>query len=462
MALPDFSMRQLLEAGVHFGHQTHRWNPKMDRYIFGKRNNIHILDLSQTVPLLHTALKQISDTVARGGRVLFVGTKRQASELVADAARRSAQYYVNARWLGGMLTNWKTISNSIKRLRELEELLSGGDQHYTKRELLSLTRERDKLERALGGIKDMGGTPDLIVVVDTNKEAIAVQEANKLKIPVCAILDSNSDTDGIDLPIPGNDDASRAIALYCDLIAKAAIDGLARQQGASGADLGARADAPRETVLDDVSATASGAASTVADTASSVASSAAGMASGAASSAAETASAAASTVAEKASTGASSIMDAVSAAASRITEAASSAVDSATDAAPGVTASARDTASSAVDAASSAASSAADTAKDAAVSAAATASTTAAELGNGIEKTQDGPLFAAPAGEGDDLQQINGVGPVAERQLKEQGITTFAQIAALTPEEVQKVDDYMPFSTAQVQDWKAQAAELSK
>ncbi len=217
MALPDFSMRQLLEAGVHFGHQTHRWNPKMDRYIFGKRNNIHILDLSQTVPLLHTALKQISDTVARGGRVLFVGTKRQASELVADAARRSAQYYVNARWLGGMLTNWKTISNSIKRLRELEELLDGSDQSYTKRELLSLTREKDKLERALGGIKDMGGTPDLIVVVDTNKEAIAVQEANKLKIPVCAILDSNSDTDGIDLPIPGNDDASRAIALYCDL-----------------------------------------------------------------------------------------------------------------------------------------------------------------------------------------------------------------------------------------------------
>ena len=484
MALPDFSMRQLLEAGVHFGHQTHRWNPKMDRYIFGKRNNIHILDLSQTVPLLHTALKQISDTVARGGRVLFVGTKRQASELVADAARRSAQYYVNARWLGGMLTNWKTISNSIKRLRELETLLDGSEQSYTKRELLSLTRERDKLERALGGIKDMGGVPDLIVVVDTNKEAIAVQEANKLKIPVCAILDSNSDTDGIDLPIPGNDDASRAIALYCDLIAKAAIDGLARQQGASGADLGARVDAPRETVLDDVSATASNAASTVADTASS-----------AASSAAETASGIASTVAQTASTGASSIMDAVSAAASRITEAASSAVGSASDAAPGLAASAKETASNAADAATAAASSAADSAAaaasnaaegvtaatskggetlsesasaavdaaaDSALSAAASVSTATAKLDNGIEKTQDGPLFKAPEGAADDLKRINGIGPVAERQLQEQGITTYAQIAALTPEEVQKVDDYMPFSTAQVQDWKAQAADLSK
>jgi len=240
MALPDFSMRQLLEAGVHFGHQTHRWNPKMDQYIFGKRNNIHILDLSQTVPLLHNALKQISDTVAKGGRVLFVGTKRTASEQVADAARRSAQYYVNARWLGGMLTNWKTISNSIKRLRELEDLLATTDQNYTKKELLQLTRERDKLERALGGIKDMGGTPDLIFVIDTNKESIAIQEARKLKIPVCAILDSNCDTDNVDLPIPGNDDASRAIALYCDLVAKAAIDGIARQQGSSGVDLGSQ------------------------------------------------------------------------------------------------------------------------------------------------------------------------------------------------------------------------------
>ncbi len=246
MALPDFSMRQLLEAGVHFGHQCHRWNPKMDQYIFGKRNNIHILDLSQTVPLLHRALQQVSDTVAGGGRVLFVGTKRQASDIIADAAKRSAQYYVNARWLGGMLTNWKTISNSIKRLRKLEEMLSGGGEGFTKKELLNHTRERDKLERALGGIKDMGGKPDLIFVIDTNKEMIAIQEARRLKIPVAAILDSNCNPDVVDFPIPGNDDAARAISLYCDLIAKAALDGIQRQQGASGVDLGAMEEAPVE------------------------------------------------------------------------------------------------------------------------------------------------------------------------------------------------------------------------
>ena len=249
MALPDFSMRQLLEAGVHFGHQCHRWNPKMDQYIFGKRNNIHILDLSQTVPLLHRALQQVSDTVAGGGRVLFVGTKRQASDIIADAAKRSAQYYVNARWLGGMLTNWKTISNSIKRLRKLEEMLAEGGEGFTKKELLNHTRERDKLERALGGIKDMGGKPDLIFVVDTNKEMIAIQEARRLKIPVAAILDSNCNPDTVDFPIPGNDDAARAISLYCDLIAKAALDGIQRQQGASGVDLGAMEEAPVE-VLD--------------------------------------------------------------------------------------------------------------------------------------------------------------------------------------------------------------------
>ncbi|MEM7302486.1 MAG: 30S ribosomal protein S2 [Pseudomonadota bacterium] len=252
MALPDFSMRELLEAGVHFGHQAHRWNPKMSNYIFGKRNNIHILDLSQTVPLLHRSLQAVSDTVARGGRVLFVGTKRQASELVADAARRSAQYYVNARWLGGMLTNWKTISNSIKRLRELEETLSGDmAAAFTKKELLTLTRERDKLERALGGIKDMGGTPDLIFVIDTNRESIAIQEAKKLNIPVAAVLDSNSDPAHIDFPIPGNDDAARAIALYCDLIAKAAIDGIAKQQAGSGVDMGAMEVPIEETILED-------------------------------------------------------------------------------------------------------------------------------------------------------------------------------------------------------------------
>ncbi|MEM9279668.1 MAG: 30S ribosomal protein S2, partial [Pseudomonadota bacterium] len=250
MALPDYSMRQLLEAGAHFGHQTHRWNPKMDRYIYGSRNNIHIIDLSQTVPLLDQALKIVSDTVAGGGRVLFVGTKRQASEIIADAAKRSAQYYVNSRWLGGMLTNWQTISNSIKRLRELEELLGGGEsERITKKERLMLTRESDKLERALGGIKDMGGTPDILFIVDTNKESIALQEAKKLNIPVVAVLDSNSDPDNVDYPVPGNDDASRAISLYCDLIAKAALDGIARQQGSAGIDIGASEEAPIEEVL---------------------------------------------------------------------------------------------------------------------------------------------------------------------------------------------------------------------
>ena len=250
MALPDYSMRQLLEAGAHFGHQTSRWNPKMDRYIYGSRNNIHIIDLSQSVPLLDQALKVVSDTVAGGGRLLFVGTKRQASEIIADAAKRSAQYYVNARWLGGMLTNWQTISKSIKRLRELEGIL-GGDAAaaLTKKERLMLTRESDKLERALGGIKDMGGTPDILFIIDTNKESIALQEAKKLNIPVVAILDSNCDPDNVDYPIPGNDDAARAISLYCDLIAKAAIDGIARQQGSSGVDLGAAVEAPVEETL---------------------------------------------------------------------------------------------------------------------------------------------------------------------------------------------------------------------
>ena len=251
MALPDFSMRQLLDAGVHFGHQTHRWNPKMAPYIFGARNNIHIIDLSQTVPLLHQALKVVSDTVAAGGRVLFVGTKRQASDIIADAAQRSAQYYVNSRWLGGMLTNWKTISNSIQRLRKLDELLAGEAQGFTKKERLNLEREREKLNKALGGIKDMGSTPDLMFVIDTNKEAIAIQEAKRLGIPVVAIIDSNCDPDKVDYPIPGNDDAQRAIALYCDLIARAAIDGIARQQGAMGVDVGASAEAPVEPALDE-------------------------------------------------------------------------------------------------------------------------------------------------------------------------------------------------------------------
>ncbi|MCD2470818.1 30S ribosomal protein S2 [Jiella sp. MQZ9-1] len=259
MALPDYSMRQLLEAGVHFGHQTHRWNPKMGPYIFGARNNIHILDLAQTVPLLHRALLAVSDTVARGGRVLFVGTKRQASDLVADAAQRSAQYYVNSRWLGGMLTNWKTISGSIQRLRKLDELLSGGDaQAFTKKERLTLTRERDKLERALGGIRDMGGVPDMIFVIDTNKESIAIEEAKRLHIPIVAVVDSNCDPAPIDYPIPGNDDAARAIALYCDLIARAAVDGIARQQGDMGVDIGEMEDVPVEELPEEA---ATGAAS---------------------------------------------------------------------------------------------------------------------------------------------------------------------------------------------------------
>ena len=243
MSLPDFTMRQLLESGAHFGHQSHRWNPKMAPYIYGARNSIHIIDLAQTVPLLHQALKTVSDTVAKGGRVLFVGTKRQAASEIAEAAKRSAQYFVNSRWLGGMLTNWKTISASISRLRKLDEMLGEGAKGLTKKERLMLSREREKLEKALGGIKDMGGTPDLVFVIDTNKEALAIKEANRLKIPVIAILDTNSDPDGVALPIPGNDDASRAIQLYCDLVARAAIDGISRSQGAAGVDLG-EAEAP--------------------------------------------------------------------------------------------------------------------------------------------------------------------------------------------------------------------------
>jgi len=248
VSLPDFTMRQLLESGAHFGHQSHRWNPKMAPYIYGARNSIHIIDLAQTVPLLHQALKVVSDTVAKGGRVLFVGTKRQAASEIAEAAKRSAQYFVNSRWLGGMLTNWKTISASISRLRKLDEMLGEGAKGLTKKERLMLSREREKLEKALGGIKDMGGTPDLVFVIDTNKEALAIKEANRLKIPVIAILDTNCDPDGVAYPIPANDDASRAIQLYCDLVARAAIDGISRSQGAHGVDLG-EAEAPIEEAL---------------------------------------------------------------------------------------------------------------------------------------------------------------------------------------------------------------------
>src|SRR5246500_848305 len=254
MALPEFSMRQLLEAGAHFGHRTQRWNPKMAPYIFGVRNDIHIIDLTQTVPLLHQALIAMRDTVAGGGRVLFVGTKRQAADPVAAAAKRCAQYYVNHRWLGGTLTNWRTVSGSIARLRELEGVLDG-DSGRTKKELLQLTRERDKLELSLGGIKDMGGIPDLMFLIDTNKEAIAIQEARKLNIPVVAILDTNCDPNGITYPIPGNDDAARALQLYCDLIADSVLDGLTEGQAAMGVDIGASV-APVEPALRTVAAQA--------------------------------------------------------------------------------------------------------------------------------------------------------------------------------------------------------------
>ena len=249
MALPDFSMRQLLEAGVHFGHQKHRWNPKMERHIFGVRNDIHILDLSQTVPALQRALQLISDTVADGGRLLFVGTKRQAAPIVADAARRSAQYFVNSRWLGGTLTNWQTISHSIARLRELEAQEAEGGHGLTKKELLLLSREQERLERDLGGIKDMGNLPNLLFVIDTNKEANAIKEAHRLGIPVIAIVDSNCDPDTVDFAIPGNDDAARALELYCDLAARAAIDGISRSAAGRGADLGEAEMSPEEPAL---------------------------------------------------------------------------------------------------------------------------------------------------------------------------------------------------------------------
>ncbi len=248
MTLPAFTMRQLLEAGVHFGHRTRRWNPKMAPYLFGVRNGIHIIDLQQTVPLLHQAMTAVKDVVAGGGRVLFVGTKRQASAKVSEAAKRCGQYYVNHRWLGGMMTNWQTISNSIKRLRDLDDQLAGETVGLTKKELLGLTREQSKLERALGGIKEMGGLPDILIVIDTNKEAIAVAEANKLSIPVVGVIDSNSKPDGISYPVPGNDDAIRAITLYCELMVGAVLGGIQQEVASAGGDIGASPDAPKETL----------------------------------------------------------------------------------------------------------------------------------------------------------------------------------------------------------------------
>ena len=246
MAAPVVTMHQLIEAGAHFGHQTHRWNPRMKPYIFGARNGIHILDLSQTVPLFARALEFISATVQAGGKVLFVGTKRQAQEPIAQAARAAGQHYVNHRWLGGMLTNWKTISGSIKRFKALEEQLAGDTAGLTKKEVLQLTRERDKLELSLGGIRDMGGIPDVMFVIDANKEDLAIKEAGVLGIPVVAVLDSNVDPTGIAFPIPGNDDAARAVRLYCDAVAEAASSGKGRATIDSGADIGAMAEPPAE------------------------------------------------------------------------------------------------------------------------------------------------------------------------------------------------------------------------
>jgi small subunit ribosomal protein S2 len=246
MALPDFSMRQLLEAGVHFGHQTQRWNPRMGQYIYGDRNGIHILDLTQTVPMLDAALNVVRETVAKGGTILFVGTKRQAQKPIAEAAEKCAQYYMNYRWLGGTLTNWQTVSQSIKRLKDIDEKLAAGAGGMTKKERLGMERDQAKLQASLGGIREMGGRPDLLFVIDVNKEDLAILEAKKLGIPVVGVVDTNCSPDGVDYVIPGNDDAARAIALYCDLVSRAALDGMSAQMGAAGIDLGALEEAPVE------------------------------------------------------------------------------------------------------------------------------------------------------------------------------------------------------------------------
>ena len=251
MALPEFSMRQLLEAGVHFGHQTQRWNPRMGEFIYGARNGIHILDLTQTVPMLDAALNVIRETVAKGGRVLFVGTKRQAAQPIAEAAEKCAQYYMNHRWLGGTLTNWQTVSQSINRLKAIDEQMESGAEGLTKKERLGMEREQIKLEASLGGIRDMGGLPDLLFIIDVNKEDLAILEAQKLGIPVVAVVDTNCSPKGVDYIIPGNDDAARAIALYCDLVSRAALDGMTAQMGAAGVDLGALEETPVEEAVEE-------------------------------------------------------------------------------------------------------------------------------------------------------------------------------------------------------------------
>ncbi|MAQ82500.1 30S ribosomal protein S2 [Psychromarinibacter halotolerans] len=256
MALPEFSMRQLLEAGVHFGHQTQRWNPRMGEFIYGERNGIHIMDLTQTVPMLDAALNVIRETVAKNGRILFVGTKRQAAKPIADAAERCAQYYMNHRWLGGTLTNWKTVSQSIARLKDIDERMAQGAEGLTKRERLSIERDREKLEASLGGIREMGGVPDLLFVIDVNKEDLAIAEAKKLGIPVVAVVDTNCSPEGVDYIIPGNDDAARAIALYCDLASRAALDGMSAQLDAAGVDVGALEETPDEMLDEETAAEA--------------------------------------------------------------------------------------------------------------------------------------------------------------------------------------------------------------
>lgn len=414
MALPTFNMRQLLEAGVHFGHQTHRWNPKMGAFIFGTRNKIHIIDLAQTVPLLHQALVAVSDTVGQGGRVLFVGTKRQASEAIAESARRSAQYYVNHRWLGGTLTNWKTISNSIKRLRTLEELLGGEGQGLTKKELLGLTRERDKLERALGGIKDMGGVPNILFVIDTNKEAIAVAEAKKLKIPVIAIVDSNCDPDDISHPIPGNDDAGRAITLYCDLIAKAAIDGIERAQGEAGIDVGAQEEPIAEEAVAAVDTDKAAAAAEAADVA------------------AKPESEPAAVKADEEAKPEDAEADEAKAAPKEKAPAKKKAKAEKTD----------EPESEKTDKPKAEKAKPDDKKKAAA--------------------TGFSPL-KKPEGEADDLKQIGGVGPVLEKKLNEHGIYHYWQIAGLKKDDIAQIDEALSFKgRIERDDWLKQAKALMK
>jgi small subunit ribosomal protein S2 len=257
MALPEFTMRQLLEAGVHFGHQTQRWNPRMGEFIYGARNGIHIRDLTQTVPLLDAALNAIRETVAKNGRILFVGTKRQAAQPIAEAAEKCAQYYMNHRWLGGTLTNWQTVSKSIQRLKQIDEMMEQGAEGLTKKERLGIERDQIKLQASLGGIREMGGVPDMLFVIDVKKETLAVAEANKLGIPVVGIVDTNCSPDGIDYIIPGNDDAARAIALYCDLVSRAALDGMSAQLGAAGVDMGALENLPVEEALAETAEAAS-------------------------------------------------------------------------------------------------------------------------------------------------------------------------------------------------------------